>query len=389
MWKASWLSVPPRCAVEVGVLPLLLFLTVSVAAQDPILTQFFNTPVYSNPAYVGQDGGIVVSTAYRRQWNEIPGGFNTAYVSVESLENCAPLAVGLQLLRDVEGEGMLQTTTASIPIAGVLAFGTRQRPVNIRLAFSPFYTTKQVDWDRLVFSDQLDNLNGNVLPSQFNEGGNGPVNFGGVNLGALLRWDKPTKWKESMEFEVGFAVHNALNFNLNSGPTESLLGIGTNLPTRFVAHFGMYAPFFRLGSKLDVFRFVPQVRYERQGGLDVSTMGFLGYYQGASIGLFYTNRNPVAGFQNTDALTGYIGFGWNLDRRQAIDIGLSYDINVGGLRTMTGGTFELTAKYSIQSNGLLCGLIRAGQNGFGNGNRIQCPSLGRAHRKRWEGIWYK
>lgn len=389
MRKAKWLSLPPRCAVEVGVLPLLLLLAFTATAQDPILTQFFNAPLYSNPAYVGQDGGTVVTAAYRRQWNEIPGGFNTAYAAVESLESCAPIAIGLQILRDVEGEGLLETTSVNIPLAGVLAFGTTRRPVNLRLAFAPFYTTKQIDWDRLVFSDQLDNLDGNVLPSQFNEGALGPVHFGGVNLGALLRWDTPTKWKESMEFEVGFAIHNALNFNLNSGPTESLLGLGTSLPTRFVAHLGMYAPFFRLGSKLDVFRFVPQIRYERQGGLDVTTMGFLGYYEGASIGFFYTNRNPFAGFRNTDALTGYIGFGWNVAKGQALDLGLSYDINIGGLRTMTGGTFELTARYSFDSGGLLCGLIRANQNGFGSNGGIKCPSLGRRHRKRWDGIWYQ
>lgn len=361
-------------------------------AQDPVFSQFFNNPTYFNPAYVGMDGGVSLTTSYRKQWSEIPGGFTTYYAGVESLESCTPLAMGLQVWQDVEGEGALQTTSASLPVAGVLPFGSIRRPVNLRLAFAPYFMQKTIDWEQLVFSDQLDPKEGAVLATQFRGYDQIPVRFGGVDLGMLLRWDKPTKWKDNMEFEVGVAVKNALNFRLDTGPVESLQGLTTGLPIRFVAHAGLYAPFFQIGSRLNVFRFVPQVRYERQGGLSVTNLGFLGYYQGASLGLFYQNATPVAGFQNTDALTCYLGLGWNLDRSQAIDIGLSYDINIGGLRSQSGGVFEISLKYFIESDGPLCGLLNAGgRGGAGRGpnSSIRCPRIGRKHRKRWDGIWYR
>ncbi len=359
-------------------------------AQDPIFSQFYNNSMYLNPAYTGMDGGISLTAVYRQQWADIDGGFRSQYVAYEGLESCTPLAIGLQLWRDVEGEGNLETQAAALPIAGVLPLGTPSRPVNIRFAFAPYYMRKTIDWDRLVFSDQLDPLDGNVRPSQFQANEAIPVSFGGVNLGALIRWDTPTKWKESMEFELGVAVHNALNFRLDTGPIESLQGLTTGLPPRYVIHLGLYAPFFRIGNKLDIFRFVPQVRHEQQGGLGVTSLGFLGYYEGASLGLFYQNYHPAAGFQNTDGLSCYLGFGWNLDRRQAIDIGLSYDLNVGGLRSNTGGTFEVSVKYYLQSNGLFCGLMsKLDPDARGPGKSMRCPSVGRRHRKRWEGIWYR
>lgn len=369
---------------------LMLLAVLSLSAQDPIFSQFFNNSTYLNPAYTGMDGGISLTAVYKQQWADIPGGFRSQYVSYEGLEACSPLAFGLQLWRDVEGEGQLQTLAASLPIAGVLPLGSERRPVNIRFAFAPYYMSKTIDWDRLTFSDQLDPFNGNVRPSQFQRNDGIPVTFGGVNLGLLLRWDHPTKWKENLEFEVGVAAHNALNFRLDTGPIESLQGLTTGLPPRVVFHLGMYAPFFRIGRRLDIFRLVPQVRYETQGSLGVTSLGFLGYYQGASIGLFYQNYHPAAGFQNTDALSCYFGFGFNIDRRQAIDLGLSYDINVGGLRSQTGGTFEVSVKYYIQSNGLLCGALNAiDANGRGSGGGVRCPSVGKRHRKRWEGIWYR
>ncbi len=378
---------PSRAVTVVGALLLLPFL---LTAQDPVFSQFFNNSTYLNPAYTGMDGGISLTAVYRQQWVDIPGGFQTQYLSYEGLEACTPLALGLQLWRDVEGEGELQTVAAALPIAGVLPLGTPRRPVNIRIGFSPYYMRKTIDWSRLVFSDQLDALEGNVKPTQFQPNDGIPVSFGGVNLGALLRWDRPTKWKENMEFEIGVAVHNALNFRLDTGPIESLQGLTTGLPPRYVFHLGMYAPFFRIGSKLDIFRFVPQVRHEQQGGLGVTSLGFLGYFQGASMGLFYQNYHPAAGFQNTDGLSCYLGFGFNIDRRQAVDLGLSYDLNVGGLRSRTGGTFEISLKYYIQSNGLLCGALnKLDADGRGPGKSMRCPSVGKRHRKRWQGIWYR
>lgn len=380
----------PPSSRAVTVVGVLLLLPMLLTAQDPVFSQFYNSPTYLNPAYTGMDGGISFTAVYKQQWFDIPGGFETQYLAYEGLESCSPLAIGLQLWRDVEGEGELETVAAALPIAGVLPLGSERRPINIRFAFAPYYMRKSINWDRLVFSDQLDPLEGNVLPTQFQANDGIPVSFGGVNMGALLRWDHPTKWKENMEFEVGFAVHNALNFRLDTGPIESLQGLTTGLPPRYVFHLGMYAPFFRIGSRLDIFRFVPQVRYESQGGLGVTSLGFLGHYQGASIGLFYQNFHPAAGFRNTDGLSCFLGFGFNVNRRQAVDLGLSYDLNVGGLRSNTGGSFEISLKYYIQSNGLLCGALnKLDAAGRGPGSNVRCPSVGRRHRKRWQGIWYR
>ncbi len=370
--------------------------TETLWSQDPIFSQFFNTPLYSNPASLGMDGSITATAAYRNQWSKVPGGFTTKYLSVESFEPCLPGAVGMSVWQDTEGEGVLKTTAAGLHFAFIAIAETRKTVHNFRFGMNPYWMQKEIDWERLVFSDQLDPRFGNINATAFDQFGSPSVNFGGLNFGFIHRMDISNRGKDDTQISYGLAFNNLLNFSLNTGPIESLQGLETALPMRMVAHASFYLPFLKIGNKIEVFRMVPQVRVVRQGGLTGVTLGAYGIYQGGTLGLFYHNRTPVAGFQNTDALTAYLGLGVDVGKRQALDIGLSYDMNIGGLRTMSGGVFEISLRYHIFNNGLLCGML--GSGGPGSNGRIRsrgkkrgvhCPPVGRSHAKRWGNVWYR
>ncbi|MEL7427401.1 MAG: type IX secretion system membrane protein PorP/SprF, partial [Bacteroidota bacterium] len=99
--------VPSFRELRVAVVILLCTMLVSgpsLHAQDFIFSQFFNAPMHLNPAYVGMNGGLTSTISYRRQWNQIPQGFNSLYFSVDSFEPCLPGAVGFSVARDVEGQ---------------------------------------------------------------------------------------------------------------------------------------------------------------------------------------------------------------------------------------------------------------------------------------------
>ncbi len=359
--------------------------------QDPLFSQFFNTPLHLNPAYVGINGGVTATATYRHQWNDIPGGFNTKYLSVESFEPCLPGALGLSVWRDTEGEGLLQTTAANAYFGFVARMENRKMIHNVRLSVSPYWMEKRIDWERLVFSDQLDARYGAINGSAFNSDFYAPAQFGGVNFGIVHRIDIRNGKKEDIQVDYGVGLNNLLNVSLNTGPIESLQGLETGLPLRWTAHASMYVPFLSIGeSGINRMRIVPQVRVEGQGGLHAATFGVIGLYRGGSLGLFYHNRQPLDGFANTDALIAYLGLGLDIDKKQALEIGLSYDLNIGGLRSLSGGVLELNVRYFLKSSGTVCGLGKgSGSVGKSRRGTVQCPPVARSHHRRWNNIWYR
>lgn len=371
----------------------LLLTLPSVSGQDFIFSQFFNAPMHLNPAYVGMNGGLSGTATYRRQWNQIPEGFNSLYVAVDNFEPCLPGAFGLSIARDVEGEGLLMTTAAKIQMGFVARVDARRAVHNFRFGISPFWMEKRIDWDRLVFSDQLDSRFGNINPTAFDPGSMLAAQFGGVDFGFIHRMDIRKKGKEDIQIDYGIALNNLLNFSLNTGPIESLQGLETGIPLRWTAHGSVYLPMLSVGNgQINRFRLIPQFRVEGQGGISASTVGLTGLYEGGSIGLFYHNSHPFAGFRNTDALIAYLGIGLDLNKTQALEIGLSYDMNVGGLRSSSGGVMELNIRYYIQNNGVFCGILSPGnksRSGRSRKGSVQCPPVGRSHHRRWNNSWYR
>ena len=158
-----------RTAAMVALCWLLMTLP-SASGQDFIFSQFFNAPLHLNPAYVGINGGLTGTVTYRRQWNQIPEGFNSLYFSVDNFEPCLPGAFGFSVARDVEGEGLLATTAAKLQFGFVARADTRKAVHNFRIGIAPYWMEKRIDWDRLVFSDQLDARFGNINATAFDPG---------------------------------------------------------------------------------------------------------------------------------------------------------------------------------------------------------------------------
>src|SRR5210317_1152683 len=99
---------------------LLLFtgfcLTGIVKAQDPELTQFYAAPIYTNPALAGTgscDGGGRVGLNYRNQWPSLPGTFITTTASYDQHFDKIGGGIGILVMDDRAGEGLLTSTHIS------------------------------------------------------------------------------------------------------------------------------------------------------------------------------------------------------------------------------------------------------------------------------------
>src|SRR4051812_12937328 len=83
---------------------LLTGCSLRTVAQDHIYSQFFNAPVYLNPALAGQfDGSFRMNIVYRNQWSSISG--DLTYLSASADYQLPNGAGGLALMANSSTEG--------------------------------------------------------------------------------------------------------------------------------------------------------------------------------------------------------------------------------------------------------------------------------------------
>src|SRR2546430_804947 len=96
---------------------VLLFSAIQVTAQDLHFSQFFNSPLTTNPANTGfiPDGNYRVGINYRNQWASIPVPYKTmsAFGDFQLFRDRLEygwVGVGGVILRDVAGDGELMSS---------------------------------------------------------------------------------------------------------------------------------------------------------------------------------------------------------------------------------------------------------------------------------------
>ncbi len=98
-----------------------LLLSASAVSQDLHFSQFFNSPLTTNPANTGfiPDGDYRLGINYRNQWSsimQVPYKTMSAFGDVQILKNESDngwMGIGGVILRDVAGSGNLTSTAGS------------------------------------------------------------------------------------------------------------------------------------------------------------------------------------------------------------------------------------------------------------------------------------
>lgn len=305
---------------KVGLLSFLgLLLSTGVYAQDPELTQFYAAPIYTNPAMAGTgscDGGGRVTLNYRNQWPSLPGTFVTTAASYDQHFDKIGGGVGLLVMHDQAGEGLLTSTTVS----GVYSYQLRvNRKFTMRFGIEGQYGQRSIDWQRLRFEDQIDPTTGFDKPTaeQFSSPTVGFANFAAGVLGY------------TENFYGGFAVHNLIE------PNQSFFGNPDAIvPRRYTAHGGVVIPLD--GRKNPESTISPNVLFMLQNQFTQMNIGFY-YNKGPLVtGLWF--RQTFGEFGNADALMALVGF-----RKDRFKFGYSYDLTVSDARAAAPGSHEISA----------------------------------------------
>ena len=130
-------------------------------AQDLHFSQFFNSPLSTNPANTGfiPDGDYRLGVNFRDQWSSImslPYKTMSAFGDVQVMKNqdqTGWVGLGGLILRDVAGSGNLTSTKlyGSVAYHQMLGYASL-----LSLGFNVGYANKKINTSNLKFPDQFD-----------------------------------------------------------------------------------------------------------------------------------------------------------------------------------------------------------------------------------------
>jgi type IX secretion system PorP/SprF family membrane protein len=358
---------------------IILILIVSLSfsklnAQDPTYSQFNLNQLYYNPAYTGYQYGYQFSATYRTLWPNVrgksfPGPLSTYHAWFDGFINLPKgmyLGLGGFAMQDTEGEGFLTTTSGGLSFAAhfpKIGFKQDALPrLKISVGGKVYFNSIGIDWNRLVFTDQLD-LDYGIIgnPSAFNQTGTFRRNYFDFDLGFLVlnNFMGREKWYN----EVGFSVAHILS------PSISLTGSNedrTRLPQKFTLSYRSSVNL--AGGKLFL---GPTILFENQGSFFRQQSDFYELNVGVDffirpstksyvVPLTISLMNRLSVIQdkiNTSAIIlgithkGVLG---NKNGSPVYYIGAAVDFPYMGLGMQTAGAYEVTLGIIIppkHSNG--------------------------------------
>lgn len=356
------------------VLVLFYLFAVPLSAQDPSFSQFYANRIYLNPAFAGIEPGVTASGAARMQWYAVDKGFRTVNFTAEMQLPAVKAGLALNVLSNTEGIGNLSTNQAGMVFSYTLPGKTN----NIHFGIEGRITQKSIDWSKLVFTDQLDKVYGNIYSSTLT-----PVNeqvlFGDMDFGVVWRNEGGIKLGKYLPGKIrshlGVSFHHLpYLFGSSTKGNDSFMNMESRVAPRTTIHGGMIIPltYFK-GQGLNI-AISPNFKLDNQGyrfmSLDKNiTVGTVGFYTLISdwyFGLLYQNRFYAPSHLHTDALIftvgGYAATGRQADTRSPnLFYGLSVDVNNSGLGAVAGSVFELTFRYRFDVGLSGTGKARSGR----------------------------
>ena len=284
-----------------------------MSAQDAVFSQFYAAPVQINPAFAGSTVAPRVALNYRDQWHNIPNAYATFAVSYDQFFEKANSGIGLTLMNDRQGDGILSKNSAHVTYSYRLQ--TRKN-LTLKLGVEAGGAQSSLDWGRLVFLDMID-----------------PVN--GIS-GATSQEIPPASFtKNYLDFGAGLVAYNRKFYagislkHLNS-PNVSFLNknanINTGLPTRLTLNAGYEFVLEENRKNQSVTYVSPYILLLSQGPYRMLNVGAQ-----AGINGFFGGIGFRHAFRNSDAVV--VNFGV---KKGIFKVGYSHDTAINGLPNSWG-----------------------------------------------------
>lgn len=339
-------------------------------AQDPTFSQFYNNPIYYNPGYIGLNAGMRARFNYRDQWTGLPVDFKTYNFSVDVAERNIPGSGGLGLLvsSDNAGTGMIKSSNIGI---GTAARVSLYDNMIAQMGFMVSYAQKSVNWDDLVFTDQLNARYGNIYQSKFEDPTTNKVSYPDFSVGGVYRFVEKGSTFSNIMGTFGAAVHHVFT------PNESFLGLSSPLPRKLVITGDLVLETeqgrssYRQYRRSTGFKFNPAFQYEKQADFSTYTLGMNILKSSIYFGVWFRNQD-FNFFEAKDAIF-QVGFNapWNKDSR--VKVMYTYDYLITDLRTAGRASHEISLVFEFDEFSLFGGTQGFSRGSHGrNNHEMEC-----------------
>jgi len=308
---------------------VLLFAALQGTAQDLHFSQFFNSPLTTNPANTGfiPDGNYRVGINYRNQWASIPVPYKTmsAFGDFQLFRDRLEygwVGVGGVILRDQAGSGNLTSTKVYGSVAYHQLLGQSSL---LSLGFNVGSANKRVDLAKLTFGDQW---NGKFFDSDLPTAEpitQSKVNYFDMQVGMNYAYF-PT---DNIYVNGGFSVQHV------NKPHESFYEGNNQIDRRYI---GFLNGIFKLNDQVIL---NPAAYYTRQAGSRELVMG-----TNAAYNLSGDGTKQVFGgayYRLNDAFIFLVGYEISKVRMM-----FSYDVTASNLAVSNGrrGAYEIGIVYT-------------------------------------------
>ncbi len=298
---------------KVGILLLLciFLLQPKINAQDHMYSQFFNSPLYLNPALNGQfDGDFRMNLIYRNQWASIPGTLSYLTASFDYNIPRFGGGIGLMFTRSAEGTAYLTKNN----ISGLYSYSVGSDDFVLSFGLQGGITNRVIDWSKLIFDDQLDQTIG-------------------IIAGQSTSAEQPA-FNNKYYFDSGAGVSLTLNRLLLGGalqhinsPNESFTGAKAILPMRSTFHVSYRLPLSSYGDDdgQDGSYIIPSIIAYNQAKVTSINAGLQYKRRGINAGLWYRSSGNTG--QEAFVLTLIFDLFNNRDSGEKLRFGMSHDAN--------------------------------------------------------------
>lgn len=313
---------------------LSIFQSSTISAQDPNFSQYYAAPQMINPALTGVfSGDVRVNGLYRSQWPAIQNPFVTGAVSVDAnafknyLNDRDFAGIGFNSMFDNSNNGGLKTSQ----LGGSFSFHKsldNEGIHHIGLGFQASYTTKSLDYSKLIFSQQLTSTGFDpTLPT--GEAGNGySGSYFDYSAGMLY---SGLAWENNIYFGAAY-------FHINQ-PKLIINGSENAILPRYTIQAGGD---FLTGNEN---KFYLSGLLMKSGNSQSISIGAV---YGYTLFTEFEESSLLFGawYRHNDAIAPYIGL-----HMGNIQTGLTYDVNYSKLKnaSLTKGGFELSLKYTFSN----------------------------------------
>lgn len=304
-------------------------------AQDIHFSQFYEAPLLRNPALAGVfTGDYRIQTIFRDQWNSFNNAYRTGSLSGECKWAVGKandyLTTGLEILYDKAGTAAL-TTTEAMPALNYHKSLSDVKPMYLAVGFMGGIVQKTLDMSKVTTNSQY---NGTAYDPALPNGEtilNPNVHYLDGALGISFNTAFGTDYKNTLYFGGAY-------FHLNRPKNSFYQNPSVELDPKIVFSAGVHAIIN------DYIGFTIQADHSNQGPSQETIGGVMVAYK---LGDDTDNGDYIFN------LGAYIRWGDAIIpvvklESKAFTVGLSYDVNISSLQTVSEGRggFELSLSYT-------------------------------------------